>query len=169
MFRQFRKEAEIIQNLKMEWSQKMKDRFKAKLTEKQAVAMQKEENRLGVLEELRESGGPFTCSEQVDTFMSQRKQLEESTVGKKAKDAIRKETKGRMKLEMKFARDSSKTLPKSDDIFRIQVTGLNKKRRDKTAEEFSVALKAYYGKKVGRVALSLDTFKKVLNNISKSV
>ena len=132
--------------------------------------MQKEEKRLGILEELKESGGPFTCSEQVGTFMSERKQLEESsTVGKKAKDAIRKETAGRMKKEMKVARDSSKTLPKSDDIFRIQVTGLNKKRRDKTAEEFSVALKAYYGKKIGRVALSLDTFKKVLNNISKSV
>ena len=110
-FRQFRKEAEIIQNLKMEWSQKMQDRFKAKLTEKQAVAMHKEENRLGILEELKESGGPFTCSEQVDAFMSERKQLEKSTVGKKAKDAIRKETAGRMKLEMKFARDSSKTLP----------------------------------------------------------
>ena len=32
----------------------------------------------------------------------------------------------RMKMEMKFARDSSTTLPKSDPIFRIQVTLPNK-------------------------------------------
>ena len=44
-----------------------------------------------------------------------------------------------MKLELKYARDSSITLPKSDPIFRIQVSELNKKRRDKTSEEFGVS------------------------------
>ena len=50
-------------------------------------------------------------------------------------------------MEVQFARESSKCLPKSDLLFRIQVTMVNKKRRDKTAEEFSVALRAILGKR----------------------
>ncbi|KAL5517849.1 hypothetical protein EMCRGX_G003478 [Ephydatia muelleri] len=42
----------------------------------------------------------------------------------------------RMKMEVKFARDSSITLPRVDPLFTIQITQANKKRRDKTVLEF---------------------------------
>ena len=46
-----------------------------------------------------------------------------------------------MKKEIQFARDSSTTLPtKVSPIFKIQVTGQDKKRKDKTAAEFGEAL-----------------------------
>ena len=48
----------------------------------------------------------------------------------------------RLKLEMKFACDSSTTLPKSECIFRIQVTLPNKKRRNKCTVEFADSLMA---------------------------
>ena len=51
-FRLFRKQAVEIKNLKMEWSEKMKDRYKFKIDEKQAVGLEKEESRLDLLEEL---------------------------------------------------------------------------------------------------------------------
>ena len=115
-FRKFGKQAEEIQELKMEWSKKMKDRFSAKLTEKQAVAVNKEEKRLIMLEKLKNCGGPFTPSEQVDAFVCESRQREQSAVNvKKAK--ITKEVATRMKLEVKYARDSSITLPKTDPIF----------------------------------------------------
>ena len=166
-FRKFRKQAEEIQKLKMEWSKKMKDRLSAILTEKQAVAVNKEEKRLIMLEKLKNCGGPFTSSEQVDAFLCESRQREQSAVNVKEKAKITKEVAARMKLEVKYARDSSTTLPKTEPIFRIQISALNQKRRDKTAEEFGVSLKALYGKKAGKLALSLDQFKQSLNNISK--
>ena len=45
-------------------------------------------------------------------------------------------------MELQFARDSSVTLPKSDPLFEIMVILPNKKRRDKTANEFGEALKS---------------------------
>ena len=152
----------------MAWSQKMKDRFTAKLSKKQAFAVNKEENRLLVLEMLKECGCPFTTSEQVDTYLNEGRKQEKLSSNVKEKDKITKEIKARMKLELKYARDSSITLPKSDPIFRIQVSELSKKRRDKTPKEFGVSLKAFYGKKAGKVALSLDIFKEVLNDISNN-
>ena len=73
--------------------------------------------------------------------------------------------KARMKAEMKFAHDSSTTLPRNDPLFRIQVSG--KKRRDKTAEEFAVSLKALFGKRKGKKTITLDRFKNSLANVLK--
>ena len=67
--------------------------------------------------------------------------------------------KARMKAEMKFARDSSTTLPGNDPLFRIQVTG--KKRRDKTAE------KALFGKRKGKKTITLDIYQNSLANVLK--
>ena len=44
----------------------------------------------------------------------------------------------RMKMEVRFARDSSTTLPRVDPLFKIQITQANKKRRDKIAIEFGI-------------------------------
>ena len=52
-----------------------------------------------------------------------------------------------MKKEVKFARDSSTTLPRVDPLFKIQVTMKNKKHRDKTAIEFGEALMVYLGRR----------------------
>ena len=73
----------------------------------------------------------------------------------------------RMKNEIKFARDSSTSLPKSDPIFRVMVTLPNKKRRDKTPAEFAEALKALLKKRldVSKEGLSIDTFKNSLKNV----
>ena len=57
-----------------------------------------------------------------------------------------KDKQKRMKKEIQFARDSSTTLPKVSPIFKIQVIGKVKKRKDKTAAEFGEALKVYWQK-----------------------
>ena len=87
-----------------------------KIDEKHAVGLANKEARLTALEELKKVGGPFTNADEIDTFLSE--------------EASEKEKKDRMKAEMKFARDSSTTLPGNDPLFRIQISG--KKRRDKT-------------------------------------
>ena len=115
-FRSFRKQAEEVHKLKLQWSEKMKERFKAKIETKQAIL---------------------------------------------------KDTQSRLKSELRFARESSTTFPHADHIFKIQVSIPGKKRRDKTAEEFGVALKALYGKRAGEGTLSLETFIDSLKSVTK--
>ena len=68
-----------------------------------------------------------------------------------------------MKKEITFTRYSSTTLPRVDPMFKIQVQERlhNKKRRDKTAEEFGASLMAY----LGRVVIEYSTFRRSLRNI----
>ena len=63
-----------------------------------------------------------------------------------------------MKKDIQFARDSSKTLPRVSPIFKIQVTGSDKKRRDKTAVEFGEAMKVYLVKREDRIQLDYSAF-----------
>ena len=84
---------------------------------------------LDFLEDLKEAGGPFTSSEKVKDFM---------------KEPLREDLKKkRLKKELQFARESSVTLPKTDQIFKIQVTLPSKKRYDKNSRELSESLKTY--------------------------
>ena len=110
----------------------MKEKFAAGASEKQALGMVQECKRLDLLCNLKEEGGPFTCAEEVDIFLSSQ---------------VNENMKKRMKLEIKYARDSSKRLPKNDPLFRIQISLPNKKRRDKDSGEFAIALKAILGKR----------------------
>ena len=75
-----------------------------------------------MLEFLKHQGGPFTNAEQVNEYVQN-------------KDIDEKSKKERMKKEVQFARESSKTLPKSDPLFKIQITLPSKKRRDKTTQD----------------------------------
>ena len=56
---------------------------------------------------MKQEKGPWTNAEEVEEFM--------------AKEISEKEKQARLKKEMKFARDSSTTLPKVDSLFKIQV------------------------------------------------
>lgn len=164
-FRKFNKQATAIQKIKLEWSEKMKSRFAAKLTEKQAVAVNKEEKRLISLEKLKLYGGPFTKACEVDEYLKDT-EAKASSASKVEKDKLLKESTKRMKLEMQFARDSSTSLPRSDPIFRIQVSLPNKKRRDKTAHEFGTSLKALLGKRSSKTPITLNRFKESLDKVS---
>ena len=79
---------------------------------------------MSLLEQLKAIQGPFTNAEEVQEY------LEDPMIEPKVKQA-------RMKMEVKFARDSSTTLPRVDPLFKILITRANKKRRDKTALEFN--------------------------------
>ena len=72
----------------------------------------------------------------------------------------------RLKLEVKFARDSSTTLPKVDKLFKIQITLPNKKRRDKNAYEFSESLMAFLGRKSSKSVIGYSVFKESLEKCS---
>ena len=62
-------------------------------------------------------------------------------------DLSDKNKQKRMKKEMRFARESSTTLPSTDPLFKIQVTLPNRRRRDKNAKGFGDSLMAFLAKK----------------------
>ena len=98
------------------------------------------------MESLKAMNGPFTHSDDVQNYLDDTKFTDEHK-------------KKRMKMELQFARNSSTTLPKDSQIFRIMVTNpQTKKRRDKNAEEFGESLMCYLGKKVDKKAIDYDKF-----------
>ena len=152
-YRTFRKQVEARKQLELKWNQKQQERFKSDSEKKQEVALVKERKRLNLLEDLKSFGGPFTNSEEVKAY------LDESSIDEKTKQR-------RLKKEIQFARDSSTTLPKVSPIFKIQVVGQGKKRRDKNSSEFGEALKVYLGKQEERIQLDYSAFKESLRKIA---
>ena len=155
-FRTFRREAEAKKEVELAWSLKMKEKLKLGFSEKQIVGQHKERKRLDMLEALKLVEGPFTDADSVQNFLDNGELSD-------------KEKQSRLKLELKFARESSTTLPQADQIFRIQVTMPNKKRRDKTSEEFGESLMVYLGKKADKTVIEYEKFKESLEKFTPSL
>ena len=151
-FRSFRKAVEMRREREIEWNTSVKEKFSTDAERKQEVALGQERKRLIILEALKSCGGPFTNAEEVEKYM------EDTSISDKDKQT-------RMKKEMRFAKESSTTLPKVDPIFRIQVVQANKSRRDKSAREFSESLMSYLGRKADRTVSEYTSFQRSLREV----
>ena len=78
----------------------------------------------------------------------------------------RRREKMRLKMELQFARDSSTTLPKTEPLFRVMVTMPNKRKRDKSAEEFGESLMVFLGKQTDQIIMDYSVFKSSLEKLS---
>ena len=141
--------------VELEWSEAMKERFAKGADEKQLMAYKKERKRLDMMEGLKSLGGPFTNSAEVKEYLER----EDPELDARTKQQ-------RLKREVQFARESSTTLPRCDPVFKIQITLPNKKRRDKTANEFAESLTAYLGNKEARCDVEYDEFKKSVDKLT---
>ena len=83
-----------------------------------------------MLEELMQDNGLFTNAEEVQDFME--------------KDISESKKQARLKKEVKFARESSTTLPKVDSLFRIQVYPQNAFSFPHFAPSYSSLRPSYY-------------------------
>ena len=155
-FRTFKEQVEAKKKLSMEWKEKIKEKLAKGADMKHVVAQTKERKRLDILDELKESGGPFTSAEEVQEFLEK-------------DDITEKDKAKRMKKEMRFARESSTTLPSADPLFKIQVTLPNGKRRDKNAKEFGESLMVFLGKKADSSStLDYNSFRSSLRKFADS-
>ena len=155
-FRTFKKEAEIKREVELEWLEKIKEKMKEGYSVKQVVGQVKERKRLDLLEALKVDGGPFTDATSVQEY------LDNTEVDSKRKQS-------RLKMELRFARESSTTLPQADPIFRIQVTHPGGKKKDKTASEFGDSLMVYLGKKSKKSVMEYSQFMKALEKFTSCV
>ncbi len=116
--------------------------------EKKAEEKMKIERRKNeTLAYLKTIGGPFTCIEEVHDYIAQN--LEEKIKQK------------RMLLEVQYARDSCRTLPKKSSCFRTMNTNVTP-RRQFNSVEFAENLLKYFGKTKDRSDVSLLDFREAL-------
>ena len=152
-FRSFKKQTISLRELNLEWSSKMKEKFKQNADMKQINSQVKEGKRLDKLEKLKKLGGPFTDMTEVERYLGD-------------VEVQPKQKKERMKMELQFARDTSTTLPKVDPLFRVMITMPNKKKRDKTPEEFGEALMVFQGRWSDMVTMEYTTFQNSLEKLA---
>lgn len=151
-FRTYRQAAKAKRELELRWSKKMEERMRKGTESKREVALMQERKKAGLLESLKELGGPFTSAEQVESFL--------------ATSADEKMKRKRLKLEIQYARDTTTVLPRVDPLFRIRKTLPSGKQRDKTATEFGECLAVLLGKQGDRRMLDYARFKTSLDNLA---
>ena len=95
-----------------EWEKKQVELKKKGMEEKKLSNVAQDMQRNGDLAKLTEQGGPFTKQEQVDDFLK-RTDLDDTAKNK------------RLYMEVRFAKNSSLSYPKSSDIFRLKEKGRN--------------------------------------------
>ena len=153
-FRGFKEQLEKVKELKLKWSEAMKEKQMKGSDEKQEVAKQKEVKRLDTLDFLKSEGGPFTDEREVEEYFAR-------------DDVEEKQRIKRMKVELQHARDSSTLLPKTNPIFRVQIivpeTG---KRRQKTPQEFGEALRTLLGRRSNRSTMEYSSFQNTLEKMT---
>ena len=132
-----------------EWEKKQVELKKKGMDEKKLSNVAQDKQRNGDLAKLTEQGGPFTKEEQVDDFLK-RTDLEDAVKNK------------RLYIEVRFAKNSSLSYPKSSDIFRLKQKGKNL-----STSEYAVNLSTYLNKITCNVDMQFSDFKEALMKISE--
>ena len=140
-----------IKQVKDEWNDRQAKLKAAGLSAKESTQLNKENRKMKILAELKEEGGPFTCAEEIDDYM--------------ASEADEAKKQRRMKNEVVYARDSTRSIPAAGILFRIMKVDSNGKRRTLTADEFAENLKIVLGKQNTRSEVTMDDFKLALWHI----
>ena len=136
-FRAMGSAVEKLKAIRKDWNARQENLQILGLTKKKSESLKLEKNKITILAKLKEDGGPFTSAEEVDTYMDN---LNDKRAGQ-----------SRMRDELTFARDSSRSIPRTSPFFRIMIKDIGTgKRRLKTATEFAEALKILLGKQTLR-------------------
>ena len=148
-FKKMTKKGGAIPEILKAWEIKQADLKKKGMDEKEISNISVDKQRNADLATLTEVGGPFTKPEQVNMFMES-SELEEVAKNK------------RLYIEIRHAKNSSLSLPKSSDIFRLKRKGKNL-----PSKEYAENLSTYLSKITCTVNMELRDFQEALNNIHK--
>ena len=99
------------------------------------------------VDNLKSYGGPFTKPEEVDENVAR-------------KDKSEKEKQDRLYTEVRYARDTSLSLPKKSELFRLK-----EKYKSLTIAKFSGNLKVYLGKVSTNASASWEDFDRAVKTL----
>ena len=135
-----------IKKIKEDWNERQRQLREAGLSAKESAQLAKENRKMKILQWLKSVGGPFTNAEEIAEYML-RDDISES---------IKQQ---RLKNEVTYARDSTRSIPAAGILFRIMKTDeVTKKRRTLTAQEFAANLTNVLGKQNSRGEVTMDDF-----------
>lgn len=98
------------------------------MTSKEAAKVSCEKRKLSDLDKLVSSGGPFTRAKQVDDYL-------------KKKKPSNKEKQDRLYTEVRYARDTTLSLPRTSELFRLK-----EKSQTLPLQKLATNLKVYLNK-----------------------
>lgn len=151
-FRKMGSAVKILEDITADWNKRQQELMAAGLSKKEANLLHVDNRRLTILERLKAQGGPFTSAEQVDHY------LLNTTDDTKVKTR-------RMREEVTYARDTSVSLPRNSQLFRI-FGSENGKRKLLNHNQFGHNLKILLGKTCDRTTVTLADFRSALERIA---
>ena len=131
------------------WEQKQKELKKEGMDAKEIASISQDRQRNSDLNTLTSMGGPFTQPEQVEDYIEDPNETEEAKIK-------------RLYVEVRHAKNSSLSFPKSSDLFRLKRKGKNL-----TSAEYAGNLTTYLGRISTKVNMGFDDFQEALSTISK--
>ena len=129
------------------WEKKQSELKKQGMEDKEISNIAEDKRRISDLATLTGMGGPFTKSDQVQRF------LEDPSLDDSLKNK-------RMYLEVRYAKLSSLSFPKSSDVFRLK-----KKGKNLSSAEYATNLTTYLGKVTCNVNMGFEDFQEALMSI----
>ena len=127
-YKSFRGAAKAVNLLVKNWKDMQLEMEKKGMSKKEIESLASEKRKTADLDKLKIWAGPFTKPEEVDMFL-ERPGLTE------------KQKQDRLYTEVRYARDTTLSLPKKSDLFRLK-----EKYKALSVEKFAANLKVYLGK-----------------------
>ena len=141
----------MIESIEFEWKEKQEELRLLGLEKKEQQALHIERRKMEVLAKLRDAGGPFVSCEEVRNYMDHAKNEDEA--------------QKRLRDEITFQRDSSKSLPRSSHLFKIMTTDkTTKKRRVLSAAGFADNLERLLNISGGKQTVTVQDFRAAMSN-----
>jgi len=153
-FREFGDVVRIIDALELQWSEKQENLRAEGLKKKEQQSLRLEEARMKTLSILRAAGGPFVTSAEVLEYTAD-------------ETAIQLEKQKRLANEVKYHRDTSRSLPRSHPLFRMMaVCPQTKKRSKMSVHELEANLVKYLNlASRGSTVANIDTFEMAVRKL----
>ena len=136
----------VIPELCLKWAAKQEDLKKKGLVDKEIANVALDRRKTKDLEKLKCMGGPFTMSSQVDEYL-------------KSDDSNKV---ARLYIEVRYARDTSLSMPKNSDIFRLM-----KDHRRLSEETYATNLKLYLDNVVSIADVTMDDFDRAIDTFTQ--
>ena len=131
------------------WNTKQEILVEKGLEQKQAANVTVDKRRNRDLQELKEQGGPFTNSEEVELYVN------DSEISEDIKNK-------RLYLEIRYARDISLSIPKTSDIFRLK-----KDYKNLPTLKYATNLQVYLKNVTCKTSVSLTDFLSALQSLKE--
>ena len=131
-FKKYRKQVQAVNSLVKQWIQEQSELQLSGLEKKEAVGVTTERRRMKDLQKLKTMGGPFVNPKEVDDFIN------DDTISTQKKE-------DRLYTEIRYARDTTLSLPKASDLFRLKEK-IKNQYKNLSVVTYASNLKVYLGK-----------------------